>query len=234
MKPFRRKPRLLIIVLFQNLIDKPPYYARNPAPPLPGLLLAGMTPDIVDVEVLHEMVRPIDYNADTDFVALSFMDYCAPHAFDVAARFRAKGRIVVAGGKYASTFPDRVQRHFDSICVGEAQGVWPRMVRDMVAGTLQPCYIADPDAALDNIPPPRYDLAEKVFTTPVVTEATRGCPHACTYCQLNIDPVCYRMRPVEDVMRDLAAPRDSRCTNGNSLCCWTTISAATSLTPRGF
>ncbi len=203
MKPFRRKPKLLIIVLFQNLIDEPPYYARNPAPPLPGLLLAGMTPDIVEVEVLHEMVRPIDYGTDADFIALSFMDYCAPHAFEVAARFRSRGRLVVAGGKYPSTFPDQVQRHFDSICVGEAQAIWPRMVEDMVNGRLKPRYVADPDAALDDIPPPRYDLAEKVFSTPVVTEATRGCPHACTYCELNIAPVRYRMRPIEDVMRDL-------------------------------
>ncbi|MBN1446983.1 MAG: radical SAM protein [Bacteroidetes bacterium] len=205
MKPFRRKPKLLIIVLFQNLLDEEPYYARNPAPPLPGLLLAGMTPPLVDVEVLHEMVRPIDYLTDADFIALSFMDYCAPHAYEVAARFRAKGRIVVAGGKYITNFPERAQRHFDSILVGEAQGVWPRMVEDMVEGCLRPRYVADPEASLDDIPPPRYDLAEKVFSTPIVTEATRGCPHSCTFCQLNIDPVTYRMRPVADVIRDLCS-----------------------------
>jgi len=52
--------KLQIIVLFQNLREADPYYAENPAPPLPGILLAGMTPPIVEVEVLHEMVRPID------------------------------------------------------------------------------------------------------------------------------------------------------------------------------
>ncbi len=83
-----RRPKLLIIVLFQNLREEKPYYAPTPAPPLPGLLLAGMTPPIVAVEVLHEMARPIDYTTDADFVALSFMDYLAPHAFEVAARFR--------------------------------------------------------------------------------------------------------------------------------------------------
>jgi len=47
--------------------------------------------------VLHEMVRPVDYNTEADCIALSFMDYCAPHAFEVARRFRALGKTVIAG-----------------------------------------------------------------------------------------------------------------------------------------
>jgi hypothetical protein len=74
-----KNPKMLIIVLFQNLKDEEPYYARTPAPPLPGILLAAMTPPIVEVEVLHEMVRPVDYDTDADFIAISFMDYLAPH-----------------------------------------------------------------------------------------------------------------------------------------------------------
>jgi radical SAM superfamily enzyme YgiQ (UPF0313 family) len=202
-----KKPKLLIIVLFQNLREADPYYARNPAPPLPGILLAGMTPPIVDVEVLHEMVRPIDYATDADFIALSFMDYLAPHAYDVAERFRRLGKVVVAGGKFASTFPDEVQPHVDAVLVGEAQGVWPEMVMDMVAGRLRPRYTAPAFSSLDNIPPPRYDLVERAFSVPIVTEASRGCPHPCTYCQLNIRRMPYRTRPIADVIRDLTSTR---------------------------
>ena len=198
-----KKKKILIIVLFQNLSKERPYYAKNPAPPLPGLLLAGMTPPIVDVEVLHEMVRPIDYDIKADFIAISFMDYLSPHAYEVAEKFRAKGKIVIGGGKFASTFPDEVQPFFDSILVGEAQNIWPQMVYDLLSGNLKPRYYADPSLSLENIPPPRYDLAEKKFTAPIVTEATRGCPHPCTYCQLNIKRMPYRTRPVKDVIRDL-------------------------------
>ncbi len=202
-KSSRKKSKLLILVLFQNLGENNPYYAKTPSPPLPGLLLAGMTPPIVEVEVLHEMVRPINYQTNADFIAISFMDYLSPHAFEVADRFRAMGKIVVGGGKFASTFPDEVQEHFDSILVGEAQGIWPQMVYDMVEGNLKSRYYADTMPCLENIPPPRYDLAEKEFTAPIVVEATRGCPHPCTYCQLNIKRQPFRMRPVEDVINDL-------------------------------
>jgi len=202
-----KKPKLLIIVLFQNLGDGHPYYAKNPAPPLPGILLAGMTPPIVDIEVLHEMIRPIDYSTGADFIALSFMDYLSPHAYEVAGRFRRAGKIVVGGGKFASTHPDEVQPHFDSILVGEAQGVWPRMVRDMVDGNLRPRYTAPLNGALHDIPPPRYDLVEKAFSVPMVVEASRGCPHPCTYCALNIRRAAYRTRPVADVIADLKNTR---------------------------
>lgn len=205
-----KKPKLLIIVLFQNLLDEEPYYAKVPSPPLPGILLAGLTPPIVDVEVLHEMVRPINYNTDADFIAISFMDYISPHAYKVAAKFRAMGKTVIGGGKFASTSPDEVQPHFDSILVGEAQHVWPQMVQDMVIGKLKKRYDSGLAPSLENISPPRYDLVESKFFSPIVTETSRGCPHPCTYCQLNIIRSPYRTRPVKDVIADLTNTKGLR------------------------
>ena len=199
------KPKLQIIVLFQNLGEEHAYYARSPAPPLSGILLAGQTPDGVEVEVLHEMVRPIDYETDADIIALSFMDFCAPHAYEVAARFRALGKTVVAGGRYPSTFPHEVLPHFDVVVSGESETVWPGVVEDLVAGVPQHLYTSPFAPSLENVPPPRYDLVESVFDVPVVTEATRGCPFRCSYCALNIRTTPFRCRPIEDVIRDLTA-----------------------------
>ena len=39
----------------------------------------------------------------------------------------------------------------------------------------------------------------------MVTEATRGCPYRCSYCQLNINRAPHRCRPITDVIRDLTA-----------------------------
>lgn len=200
-----KKPKLLIIVLFQNLINEEPYYALTPAPPLPGILLAGMTPSIVEIEVLHEMVRPIDYETNADFIAISFMDYLAPHAFEAALKFRKRGKQVIGGGKFASTFPELVLPYFDSILVGEAQNVWHKMVEDLVRGNLKKFYRAEQLPSLKDIPPPRYDLVESKYVVPIVTETSRGCIHSCTYCQLNIKPIPFRTRPVRDVIRDLTS-----------------------------
>jgi radical SAM superfamily enzyme YgiQ (UPF0313 family) len=199
------RPTIEIIVLFQNLGEERAYYARSPAPPLSGILLAGLTPDCVNVRVRHEMVRPIDYDTDADIIALSFMDFCAPHAYAVARRFRERGKIVVAGGKYASTFPQEVVPHMDVTVAGEADRIWPQVVDDLVAGRHRRLYQCPPVPTLEGIPTPRYDLVESRYAVPVVLEATRGCPFKCTYCQLNIRPGAYRVRPIGDVIRDLTA-----------------------------
>jgi radical SAM superfamily enzyme YgiQ (UPF0313 family) len=201
------RPKLLIVVLFQNLGEENAYYAQSPAPPLAGALLAGLTPPLVEIELLHEMVRPIDYNTDADFVALSFMDFCAPHAYQVAKKFRDRGKLVIAGGKYPSTFPEEVSAHFDSTVVGEAEKIWPQVVEDLIAGKLKKLYEAPFAPSLENIPPPRYDLVESQFAVPLVTEATRGCKYRCSFCQLTIENKPYRCRPIKDVIRDLTATR---------------------------
>ena len=197
------KPKLQIIVLFQNLGEERAYYARSPAPPLSGALVAGLTPDIVEVDLLHEMVRPIDYETDADFIALSFMDFCAPHAYEVARKFKKLGKTVIAGGRYASTFPQEVIPHMDATVVGEAEPIWGEVVRDLVDNRLQKVYEAPFAPSLEDIPPPRYDLVESCFTAPIVTEATRGCPYRCSFCQLTVKPTPYRTRPIKDVIRDL-------------------------------
>lgn len=199
------KPKLQIIVLFQNLGEKQTYFATSPSPPLSGALVAGLTPPIVEVELLHEMIRPIDYNTDADFIALSFMDFCAPHAYEVAEKFRKLGKIVVAGGRYPSTFPEEVIPHMDSVVVGEAERIWPQVVEDLVKGRLKKVYEAPYAPTLEGIPPPRYDLIEPQFAVPVVTEATRGCKYRCSFCQLTVKPTPFRSRPIEDVIRDLKA-----------------------------
>jgi radical SAM superfamily enzyme YgiQ (UPF0313 family) len=199
------KPKLQIVVLFQNLGEERAYYAQSPAPPLSGALVAGLTPPIVEVELLHEMVRPIDYGTDAEFIALSFMDFCAPHAYVVARKFRKMGKIVIAGGRYPSTFPQEVIPHMDSVVVGEAERIWPQVVEDLVAGRLKKVYEAPFAPPLDNIPPPRYDLIEPQFDVPIVTEATRGCKYKCSFCQLTVQNAPYRVRPIQDVIRDLTA-----------------------------
>ena len=197
------KPKLQIIVLFQNLGEERAYYARSPAPPLSGALVAGLTPDIVEVDLLHEMVRPIDYETDADFIALSFMDFCAPHAYDVARKFKKLGKTVIAGGRYASTFPQEVIPHMDATVVGEAEAIWPQVVEDLVSNKSKRVYEAPFAPCLADTPPPRYDLVESCFAAPIVTEATRGCPYRCSFCQLTVKPTPYRTRPIEDVIRDL-------------------------------
>src|SRR4026209_1273129 len=59
------------------------------------MTVAACTPRDVDVQVVDEYVEPIPYDTDADLVALSAKTSCVVHAYEVAERFRKRGKKVV-------------------------------------------------------------------------------------------------------------------------------------------
>lgn len=172
-------------------------------PPVTGIHLAALTPPDYDVELIHEQVRPVPVDASPDLVALSFFSGFARKAYELAARYRAIGMPVVAGGPHASYWIEEALRHVDAVVVGEAETVWPRLLRDFERGRLERIYRGAP-APLEGLPTPRYDLLEKRFLVPRVLQATRGCPFTCRFCSVpDLNPG-FRVRPVDEVVRDIA------------------------------
>lgn len=172
-------------------------------PPLTAAHLAALCPPGVEVSVRHEQVRPVDYDVDADLVALSFMTGYAPHAYEVARRFRARGTTVVAGGPHATLFPEEALAHLDAVVVGEAEESWPRLLEDFEHGRLGSRYQASGLHSLRGLPRPRYDLIEEDFILNHYVQATRGCPFTCSFCCLKALDPGFRMRPVDEVIRDI-------------------------------
>jgi len=179
-------------------------------PPLTAAHLAALCPDWVDVSIRHEQVRPVDYDTDADLVALSFMTGYAPHAYRVAERFRARGKTVVLGGPHVTLHPDEALAHLgpgDAVVVGEAEVVWPRLLEDARRGKMERLYRAATPHSLAGLPMPRYDLIEDDFILNHYVQATRGCPFSCSFCCLKALETGFRMRPIDDVMRDIVEYR---------------------------
>jgi len=172
-------------------------------PPITGIHLAAITPPGHQVRVIHQQIEPVRLDTDADLVALSFFSGFAPEAYRLAAEFRRRGKIVVAGGPHATFSPDEVLRYCDAVVVGEAESVWPRLLMDAEAGQLQPRYDGEP-ASMRDIPTPRYDLLPKRFFVPRVLQATRGCPFTCSFCTVPTLNPGFRVRPVDDVIKDIA------------------------------
>jgi radical SAM superfamily enzyme YgiQ (UPF0313 family) len=187
-----------------------PRYRRGHAwdfvPPVTGMHLAAITPPEHEVEVFHEQVRPIPIDDAPDLVALSFFSGFARRAYDVADAYRARGVPVVAGGPHASYWIDEALAHADAVVVGEAESVWSQVLRDFSRGAPARVYRGEP-RPLVGIPTPRYDLLEDRFIVPRVLQATRGCPYTCSFCSVpDLNPG-FRVRPVDEVVRDIAETR---------------------------
>jgi radical SAM superfamily enzyme YgiQ (UPF0313 family) len=178
-------------------------HLRDFVPPVTGIHLAALTPPEHGVTVVHEQLGPSTGDDTPDLVALSFFSGFARAAYRTAAHYRARGVPVVAGGPHVSYWTDEALEHVDAVVTGEAESVWPQVLEDFARGRPRRVYRGEA-RPLVGLPTPRYDLLEKGFLVPRVLQATRGCPFTCRFCTVpDLNPG-FRVRPVADVVRDIA------------------------------
>jgi radical SAM superfamily enzyme YgiQ (UPF0313 family) len=140
-------------------------------------------------------------------VGITLMTAAAPRAYEIAARFRQRGLPVVLGGMHPTLCPDEAVQHADAIVVGDAEGVWPRVVADARAGRLRGIYSNPTPPDLRTLKPlPRHLLDHRRYATVQTVQATRGCPHGCDFCSVTaFHRRTHRCRPVVEVIREIAA-----------------------------
>lgn len=180
---------------------------------LPGLtlpMLAAVTPPDARVTLVNETVDDIPFDGPWDLVGLTGMGSGIVRAWQIADEFRRRGRTVVIGGIAASLAnPEWSLEHADALVLGEAEEIWPQVVRDAEAGRLRRVYRPARRPPIDSLPVPRYDLmkpSKHGIWRPV--QATRGCPFTCTFCSITaFFEAGYRKRPVEQVVRDVRAAK---------------------------
>ena len=182
---------------------------------LPLTVVAALTPREHEVRVVDENVEPLDFEADCDVVGITFMTALAPRAYEIAAEFRRRGRVVVGGGYHATLCPEDAAPHFDALVIGDAEGAWEQVLRDVRRGTLQKMYRQAEGAAPAQAgataclqtPMPRRDLlahTARYYATINAVQAGRGCRHNCRYCSVTVfHGRKYRRRPVADVIAEL-------------------------------
>jgi radical SAM superfamily enzyme YgiQ (UPF0313 family) len=204
-------PRLLIIQAtgYRFREVRSPYKLRKRK--LVGAVLpylAALAPKEWDVTLLDDATEKVDYGAEVDAVAITIRTVTSLRGYEIARRFRERNIPVLMGGPHATFYAEEVAEHADAVCIGEAEGVFPRMLQDAAAGRLKKFYRRDTPASLEGMPPPRWDLlnpSKYVFYRPYVIQYSRGCPYTCDFCaerRLNGD-YGYRFRPVEEVVEDI-------------------------------
>lgn len=171
---------------------------------LSSLCVAAAMPPFVETELVDEEIMPIDFDSDADIVGVSFMTFNAPRAYEIADIFRRKGKTLIAGGYHPTFMPEEALKHFDAVCVGEAEGNVPAMIEDYMAGHLQPIY-RNGTLSLAGLPVLNRTLIRRHMYSIVDTvQATRGCPYQCRFCSItSFFNHSFRMRPVDEVIDEL-------------------------------
>ncbi|MCJ7743352.1 MAG: B12-binding domain-containing radical SAM protein [Dehalococcoidales bacterium] len=174
-------------------------------PPLGLAMVAALTPPDVEVSLTDENVTAIDFQKQTDLVGITALTITAQRAYEIADTFRAKGVKVVLGGIHPSVLPEEARQHADAIVIGEAEGVWPKVIEDFKANKLQGVYQQLERPSLVGLPIPRRDLfAKGAYYVRNTLSTTRGCPYSCAFCTVtSIFGHTYRCRPVEEILREI-------------------------------
>jgi radical SAM superfamily enzyme YgiQ (UPF0313 family) len=134
----------------------------------------------------------------------------AERAYELAAYYRRAGAKVVLGGLHAISCPEEVAPHGDVLVVGDGVRLWPRILEDFEAGTLQSRYELMYDTDYNEDPAPRRELVpQRSFLTTASLIATRGCHNRCGFCYLSTRGLRmpYRMRHPADIALQFLATR---------------------------
>lgn len=175
--------------------------------PLALPLLAALTPPDIDVEILDENARPIDYDRPADLVGITVMHHLSPQAIGIAREFRRRGVPVVMGGMYPTIWPAQALAHADAIVVGEGEPVWRQLLDDARGGRLKRRYQHDGFIDLKAVPfiPARLMRDQDFYHA----ETGRGCPNHCDFCCVaKVHRGTLRQRPVADVVAQVAELTD--------------------------
>lgn len=169
------------------------------------LSVAAETPEEHTVRIIDEQFDDIPWDADVDFAGITCMTALAPRAYEIAGHFCKRGVPVVLGGMHPTLCPDEALLHADAIVIGDAEGVWGRVVRDAEAGCLSGSYCNKTSGEICGLKRPPYHLLKPGRYSMYPVQATRGCPHRCAFCAVSaFHRGAQRKRPVGEVAEEIA------------------------------
>ncbi len=173
-------------------------------PQLALFILQGLTPKKHEVKIVEEEYMELDYDEECDVVAISCLTSNAYRGYRIADAFREKGKIVVMGGIHPSLLPDEALEHADAVVIGEAEGVWEKILDDIESDKLQERY-HEPNPDLDRYIPKDFStLSKKRIYNLVPLQTSRGCPYDCDFCCVtDIFGKKIKLIPIQHVVRDI-------------------------------
>ncbi|MBI5099400.1 MAG: B12-binding domain-containing radical SAM protein [Nitrospirae bacterium] len=208
------------------IIFPPLPFGWTPVAPPSLEYLAALTrradPDI-EIELISASADPeaID-RLECDLAAISILTPTAVPGYRIAEKLRTRGIKVVFGNMHASAMPEEAKTYGDAVVIGEAESVWPQVLRDFRSGALKPYYYGE-QIPLDDLPTPLYGMLKGGRKHQFrIVNTSRGCPYNCTFC--SVKPFYgpkIRFRPIDHVVRDVAAVPGKMYINGDENIWWT-------------
>ena len=180
--------------------------------PLNLAYIAALTPGDWEFDIIDENLElALDDNGEitfepVDMVCITSVTYQVSRAYKIAEACREKGMTVVLGGIHASVVPEEASKYVDAIFIGEAETLWPQVIKDFENGGLKKQYNGGLPglSEMKHVFPDRVLLKKKYDYKFSSIVTTKGCPNYCDFCSVpTFQGKKYRERPYEDVLDEM-------------------------------
>jgi radical SAM superfamily enzyme YgiQ (UPF0313 family) len=159
---------------------------KSASPPLGLLTIAAMLPTdwnkrLVDLNIQRLTEKDLAW-ADTALI--SAMTVQRRSAREVAARCRAAGVKVVAGGPLFTIEREQFDDVVDTFVLNEGELTLPAFLDDLAHGCPQHIYTTTDYADVQTTPVPMWELLDLKRYATINIQYSRGCPFNCDFCNV--------------------------------------------------
>jgi radical SAM superfamily enzyme YgiQ (UPF0313 family) len=152
--------------------------------PLTIAVLKSLTPDRFPCVFYDDRIEAIDFACDAEVILITVETYTAKRAYEIASRFRSRGKKIVMGGYHATLCPEDVRPHADVVVTGNADSIWGKLLDDLEQGCARSLYAGE--SRIGYLLPDRSIYQDKAgrYLPVSLVEIGRGCRHDCSFCSI--------------------------------------------------
>jgi len=170
-------------------------------PPLSLSFIAAVTSSNYRITLIDENMGKCHF-PEADLIGITGYTSAIKRGYQIATRYRQKGVPVIMGGIHVSMLADEALKYCDSVVTGEAELIWPSVLKDFENGTLKRIYEGG-FADIKKLPLPRRDILRSDYYWGTL-QTSRGCPLKCNFCSVSaFNGHRFRRRTMNDVISEL-------------------------------